>query len=85
MAENRGRVGSILSSALVIDAVNTTASIYELAVVGVWRVSMKRSKKSRVQASDTLRKELSFMIKTRKTTITLLFGLIKVEKTKRSR
>ena len=27
MAENRGRVGSILSSALVIDAVNTTVSI----------------------------------------------------------
>ena len=27
MIENRGRVGSILSSALVIDAVNATASI----------------------------------------------------------
>ena len=47
---------------------------------------MKRPKKSRVQASDTLRKELSFMIKTRKTTIAVFFGLIKIErKTKRSR
>ena len=84
MIENRGRVGSILSSVLVIDAVNTTASIRAGCGGSVEGINEK-TKESRVQASDTLRKELSFMIKTRKTTITLLFGLIKVEKTKRSR
>ena len=85
MLENRGRVGSILSSALVIDAVNTTASIRAGCGGSVEGINEK-TKESRVQASDTLRKELSFMIKTRKTTIAVFFGLIKIErKTKRSR
>ena len=46
MAENRGRVGSTMSSVLVIDAVNTTVSIRAGCGGSVEGINEKRDRKN---------------------------------------